>query len=199
MQRIKESNLVIRRAEADDIPGAAKVHELAFPRQTFSKDWIDCVFRSFPKSQLFIAERGGEIIGLIFWTEKSGFRREAVVELEQIAVHPEYQGRGIGIYLIIHSVILVAENIAERGAKLCHILGNTRVNNDALKLYTKLGAQTIGAVSGLFTADEVFLAINNVDVDQILKAARKSKITKDPDSQVPYIVLRLIKKCLKKM
>lgn len=37
MQRIKESNLVIRRAEADDIPGAAKVHELAFPRQTFLK------------------------------------------------------------------------------------------------------------------------------------------------------------------
>ena len=82
MTEKSKADLVIRRALAQDILPAAKVHELAFPRQTFSYDWLDCVFRSFPKSQLFVAERASEIVGLIFWTEKSGFRKEAVVELE---------------------------------------------------------------------------------------------------------------------
>jgi ribosomal protein S18 acetylase RimI-like enzyme len=195
---VSESRLVIRRAVAKDISAAAKVHELAFPRQTFSYDWLDCVFRSFPKSQLFVAERAGEIVGLIFWTEKSGFRKEAVVELEQIAVHPELQGRGIGIYLILRSVVLVAEKIAERGAKLCHIIGNTRVNNDALKLYKKLGAQPMGTISGLFTADEMFLALNNIDAEQVLKMAKQSEKSIDENGQIPYMVLRGIKNYLKK-
>jgi ribosomal protein S18 acetylase RimI-like enzyme len=189
-RQMLNSDLIIRRAAAKDIEDAAKVDELAFPRQTFSKDWLDCVFKSFPKSQLFVAERAGEIIGLVFWTEKIGFRKEAVVELEQIAVHPDYQGRGIGIYLIIRSVILVAEKIAERGAKLCHILGNTRVNNNALKLYKTLGAQPIGKISGLFSADEVFLSINNVDIDQLLKMDEQSYST---ETTIPLMVRRGIK------
>src|ERR1019366_2004749 len=125
------SDLIIRRAQEQDIAAAAVVHQLAFPRQTHSLEWLGCVFKSFTKSQLFVAETDGKIVGLIFWTEKSGFRQEAVVELEQVAVQPEYQGRGIGVYLIVRSAVLVAEKIAERGAKLCHLLGNTRVDNRA--------------------------------------------------------------------
>ena len=80
----------IRRMEAKDLPGAAEVHQRAFPRQTFSADWLSCHFNAFPACQAFVAENSrGNIIGLILWTEKSGFRKEAFVELEQIAVEPE--------------------------------------------------------------------------------------------------------------
>ncbi len=198
MTKIANPDLIIRRAVAADIDAAGRVHQLAFPRQTHSKEWIECVFHSFPKSQLFVAELGNEIVGLIFWTEKSGFRKEAVVELEQIAVLPEYQGRGIGVYLIIHSAILVAEKITERGAKLCHILGNTRVDNRALKLYKKLGAQPIGSISGLFSADEVFMAICNIDGEELIKQAKQIKINKETDSKIPYMVLRGLRNSLRR-
>ncbi len=177
MTEKSKADLVIRRAVAQDIWPAAKVHELAFPRQTFSHDWLDCVFRSFPKSQLFVAERAGEIVGLIFWTEKSGFRKEAVVELEQIAVHPNKQSIGIGTQLIMQSLPLVAEKIAERGAKLGHVLINTRVDNYSQELYRKtLGARPAAVVSGLFTADEVFMVAHNIDLAKLqTKNMQKSK------------------------
>jgi GNAT superfamily N-acetyltransferase len=179
MSEQTNSNCIVRRATADDVSAAAKVHELAFPRQTYSQEWLDCVFRSFPKSQLFVAELDGEIVGLIFWTEKSGFRIEAVVELEQIAVHPDRRSKSIssiGTQLILRSVILVAEKIAERGAKLSHILGNTRVDNRSLQLYKKFGAQSILVVPGLFTADEVFLVVHNVDAS--IDAWKKRNLAK---------------------
>lgn len=190
-------NLVVRRATEKDLSAAAKVHELAFPRQTFSKDWIDCVFRAFPKSQLFVAELNGEIVGLIFWTEKSGFRKEAVVELEQIAVHPDYYGKGIGVHLIAQSIIEVAEKIAERDAKLSHVLGNTRANNTALKLYQKLGAQIIGSASAMFTADEVFLIISKLELDQMMTFAKAIKKETFAQNMASYMVLRKIRNFLK--
>ena len=45
--------------------------------------------------QFFVAESNGEIRGFIHWTQKSGFRQQVVLELEQIAVHPHFHGQGI--------------------------------------------------------------------------------------------------------
>ncbi len=47
--------LEIRRMEEKDIEAAALVHAAAFPRQTFSKDWVTCGFKAFPKIQYFVA------------------------------------------------------------------------------------------------------------------------------------------------
>lgn len=153
----------VRRMKEEDIVRAAEVHAAAFPRQTHSKEWLECVSRSFPKSQCFVAEREGEIVGIIFWTEKSGFRKEAFVELEQIAVHPDFQRQGIGTQLIQKSLPVVARKISERGAQLKNILVNTRSDNEAQELYKKtLGAQPVAVVSGIFTADEVYMVARDV-------------------------------------
>ena len=173
MAEAAASRVVVRRARSEDIAWAAEVHRLAFPRQTYSLDWIDCVFRAFPKSQLFVAEIDSGIVGIIFWTEKSGFRKEAVVELEQIAVHPDHQDAGIGTELIIRSLPDVAQQIAERGAKLGTILGNTRVDNQALDWYKRFGAEPVATVPGMFSADEVFLVVRNVDVSNFGQSVRK--------------------------
>jgi ribosomal protein S18 acetylase RimI-like enzyme len=87
------------------------------------------------------------------------------VELEQIAVHPDFQKKGIGTLLITESLPEVASKIAERGAVLKHIIVNTRSDNYAQKLYQKtLGAEVVAKVSGIFTADEVYMVAKNVQI-----------------------------------
>lgn len=159
-------NINIRRMKPEDIIQSAEVHAAAFPRQTFSKQWIECGFRAFPKIQFFVAEQGERIVGLAFWTEKSGFRKEAIVELEQIAVHPMMQGQGIGTALIQRSLPAVARKIAERGATLRHLLVNTSANNHAQQLYKKtMGAVPVARISGVFPVDEVYLMARGVHID----------------------------------
>jgi len=153
-----------------DIEQAAQVHASAFPRQTFSKDWITCGFRAFPKIQFFVAEQQGQIAGVAFWTEKSGFRKEAIVELEQIAVHPSMQGQGIGMALIQQSLPAVAAKVAERGATVKHLLVNTRADNYAQQLYKKaMGAVPAARISGMFPVDEVYMIAKDVDIDPAAK------------------------------
>lgn len=160
------ANLTIRRMTEHDIEQAAQVHALAFPRQTFSKEWIQCGFRAFPKIQFFVAEYENQIVGIAFWTEKSGFRKEAIVELEQIAVLPAMQGHGIGTALIQQSLPALAAKVAERGAQVRHLLVNTRADNYAQQLYKKaMGAVPAATISGMFPVDEVYMIAKDVDID----------------------------------
>lgn len=161
-----KSNVLVRKMLDTDISAAARIHELAFPRQTFSKEWMECAHRSFPMSQCFVAEQDGELVGFVMWTEKSGFRKEAFVELVQGGVDPSRQGTGICSTLVSESLHLVAEKIAERGAVLKNVIVNTRADNEfALRICKNvLGAQPVAVVSGIFTADEVYLVARDVDV-----------------------------------
>ena len=165
------NEVVIRRMTEHDIEHAAEVHAAAFPRQTFSKDWIECGFRAFPKIQFFVAEYLDQIVGLVFWTEKSGFRKEAIVELEQIAVQPSLHGQGIGTLLIQESLPSVAAKIAERGASVKHLLVNTRADNFAQRLYRKaMGAVPVATISGMFAVDEVYMIAKDVEIDPSAKS-----------------------------
>ncbi len=165
------NDVIIRRMREQDIEQAAEVHAAAFPRQTFSKEWIQCGFGAFPKIQFFVAEHDAQIVGVIFWTEKSGFRKEAIVELEQIAVRPSLHGQGIGTALIQQSLPSVAAKIAERGASVKHLLVNTRADNYAQQLYRKaMGAVPAATISGMFPVDEVYMIAKDVDIDPSAKS-----------------------------
>ncbi len=89
---------------AQDLLGVARVHKETFARQILSEEWIICNFRAYPRIRLFVAEYEGNIVGYIQWIEKSGFRKEAVLELEQIGVLPSRQKSGIGSSLILDSL-----------------------------------------------------------------------------------------------
>jgi ribosomal protein S18 acetylase RimI-like enzyme len=154
----------VRQMTAHDIQPVAEVHKAAFVRQTMSRDWIQCNFNAYPRMQLFVAEEGGAIAGYIHWTQKSGFRTTVVLELEQLAVHPDFQDRGIGRHLITESLPLVRAQLAKRGATLKHIIVTTRADNYAQKLYQKtLGVETETTITDLYSADEVFMIRRNID------------------------------------
>lgn len=95
---------------------------------------------------------------------KSGFRPEAVIELEQLAVSPDYQGKGIGRRLITDSLPLMKQQAAEKQSVLKHILVTTRADNHAQELYkSTLGAEVEATISNLYSADEVLMIARNIE------------------------------------
>jgi ribosomal protein S18 acetylase RimI-like enzyme len=117
--------------------------------------------------QYFVAEEAGRMAGYIHWSQKSGFHTEVVLEIEQIAVYPDRQGRGIGEALIINSLPEVNLQLQGMGAELKHIIVTTRADNAALQIYRKTLGVEIGAViKSIYPADEVLMVARCVEVPQ---------------------------------
>jgi len=155
--------MTVRFMEESDLGGASRVHQDAFPRQSKSHEWLKCTSSAFPRMLCYIKESESKVIGYIIWGQKSGFRPEAVLELEQIAVHPDHQGDGFGQELIESSLELVKSQLDIQGSKLKRILVTTREDNDAQKLYRKvLGAEVEATINNLFSANEVYMVARNV-------------------------------------
>ena len=155
--------MIVRIMEENDLDIAALVHAEVFPRQRHSKKWLLCSIRAIPRTLCYVVEQDNQIHGYIVWTQKSGFRPEAVVELEQIAVHPHQQNKGIGRYLIEQSLEMVKQQLLQNGSSVKHILVSTRSDNHAQKIYRKvLGAEVEATISNLFSADEVYMVARNV-------------------------------------
>ena len=154
----------IRKMSGADVNSVAEIHRLTFPRQGNSEEWIECNFRAYPRMQYFVAEDDSGIVGFIHWTQKSGFRREVVLELEQIGVLPQRQAQGIGRRLIEQSIPMVREQLNEHGATIKHFMVTTRADNHAQQLYRKtLGAQIESTITNLYSADEVIMLARNVN------------------------------------
>jgi ribosomal protein S18 acetylase RimI-like enzyme len=151
--------LTIRLANSEDVLAVAKIHSIAFTRQSESVKWVACNLNAYPRIIMFVAEsEAGDVIGYIQWLHKSGFRKEAVIELEQIAVLPEFQGNGIGAKLINDSLIHLTQYLVENGSKLKAVLVTTRSDNAAQKLYKRiLGADIAAIIKNLYSYDEVIM------------------------------------------
>ena len=146
-----------------DLNEAALVHQATFVRQQHSRSWLQCNLNAAPRFLNFVAESESEIVGYIIWVQKSGFRPEAVLELEQLAVLPSAQGQGLGKTLILDSLRQVKQHLADQGSTLKHVLVTTRADNFAQKLYqSTLGAEVETTISNLYSADEVLMIARNV-------------------------------------
>jgi ribosomal protein S18 acetylase RimI-like enzyme len=161
------STLVVRAAAKTDIPAVTAMHAVAFPRQLDSLAWIECNFKAYPRIAYFVAEKDGELIGFIEWIQKSGFRKEAVLELEQLAVQPGFQGQGIGTALIKDSLAQMDRLLKKRNARLKSIMVTTRTDNQAQELYRKvLRAEPQAIIKDLYSADEVILLARSIEGHQ---------------------------------
>ena len=153
-----EKHVIIKSLQRTDLANCAEIHAHAFPRQLLSLEWLTCTYNAYPKTLLFVAEVSGTILGYIQWTQKSGFRKEVVLELEQIAVEPNYQSQGIGTALIEDSIPLVEKILTERNAVIKHFMVSTRTDNQAQRLYKKtLNVQSAAVIADLYSADEVIM------------------------------------------
>ena len=148
----------------EDIDAVAKVHSEQFLRQKDSLKWIGCNFAAFPRILMFVArDEKDKVIGYIQWIQKSGFRQQSVIELEQIAVFKAQQGKGIGSLLIEQSLKHIKDYLADTSSILKAILVTTRTDNQAKALYEKtLKAKEIAIIKDLYSHDEVIMLANDV-------------------------------------
>ena len=153
----------VRIMEKSDFDMVAKVHSNAFQRQQRSREWLSCSFEAYPRIICFVLEQGNQIQGYILWAQKSGFRPEAVIELEQVAIDPSQQNKGLGQHLISHSLVQLKKILLSSGSSIKHILVSTRADNHAQAIYRKvLGAEVEATIHNLFSADEVYMVARDV-------------------------------------
>ncbi len=156
-------NIEIVEMKIEEIGKVASIHEQCFARQGYSSEWVAANFGAYPKTHYFVAKHESKFIGFIQWAEKSGFREEAVFELEQIAVLPECRGQSVGTQLITQSLKKVKSFLGKRGAVLKRCIVTTRADNSAQMLYRKvLGAEVEATIKGLYSADEVIMVARSV-------------------------------------
>lgn len=123
-----------------------------------ARKWIVCNFNAYPRMKYFTAKIGKEVVGYILWMEKGGFRKEAVLELEQIAVSLKHQKKGIGEELIKRSFEIIKKSFEKRGSKLKLVEVTTGAGNRAQKLYIKtLKVKPEAVLKDVFNGDEVIM------------------------------------------
>jgi ribosomal protein S18 acetylase RimI-like enzyme len=152
--------ILIKKMSKEDISEAAHIGEKCFsglrPYQK-ALDWITSNFNASPRTTYYIAEELHPL-GYLLWLEKGGFREKSVLELEQICVHPEHQGQGIGTKLIIESLKDMINYLNRRGSTLKLVEVTTGTENEAQKLYKKtMDAEIAATVPDLFRGDEVIM------------------------------------------
>jgi predicted N-acetyltransferase YhbS len=141
-----------------DIEDIAAIHCDAFSRQCDSLAWVKATLSAAPRMLSFVLELDGIVSGYIFWAQKSGIRPSAVLELDQMAILPQFRHRGNGGRLIKESLAYVVTELKANGQSLKAVLVSTRDDNDAKSLYAKvLGAKTVASIDGLYSATEIFM------------------------------------------
>ncbi len=125
-----------------DLPAVHEIEGLSF-----SNPWSDATFRgeiqnkgiSFP--MIIVRPEDGRVAGyIIYWQ----IRDE--VQINNVAVHPDFRGKGIGEA----AMRLVLKEVREKDATFATL--EVRVSNTAAtRLYEKLGFKVLGTRKGYYT------------------------------------------------
>jgi len=150
--------MAIKQANKSHIDGISKVYSICFPREVKHDMWITSCFNSYPKSVYYVFMDNSDTQGYILWSVRNGFRAKAIIELEQLGVHPEQAGQGIGRKLISESFKLFKSHIAGLGLDVGSIMVTTSEGNYAEKLYeSTLGVTRNGMIEGYGSGNELVL------------------------------------------
>lgn len=148
----------IRQAVEQDIEPISEIYRACFPREQQHSKWIEACFRSYPKGVYFVIESEGVVVGYILWCIKNGFRENAIVELEQVGIHPENSGMGFGKVLVKESYEIFKTFVADLGLNIGAVLVTTSEGNYAESMYKSvLGVETSAKIEGYGSGNELIL------------------------------------------
>ena len=152
-----ESRYFIRRMQEDDLPSVRAIEALSF-----SNPWSDNTFRgeiqnttiSFPL--VVIRRPGDEVVAyIVFWQIRDD------VQVNNIAVHPDCRGLGIGDALMRFAVAKV------RGQGAVFMTLEVRQSNTAaLTIYKKLGFEVLGTRKNYYTPPDEDGLVMGLVLDQ---------------------------------
>lgn len=152
-----ENRYFIRRMQEGDLPAVRAIEALSF-----SNPWSDNTFRgeiqntsiSFP----FVVVRrpGDEVVAyIVFWQIRDD------VQVNNIAVHPDCRGLGIGESLMRFAVAKV------RGEGAAFMTLEVRQSNTAaLTIYEKLGFEVLGTRKNYYTKPDEDAFVMGLVLDQ---------------------------------
>lgn len=150
--------ILVRRADESEISVIAAVHQEAFPRQIDSTDWVRATLAAYPRILAYVLILDDQVVGYVFWVQVSGIRRNAIIELDQVAILSRLRGQGLGEQLIIKSLELVKAQLSENSQTIKTLLVKTGSTNKAQNLYSRiLGAHVVAEIEGLFSTPEVIM------------------------------------------
>jgi ribosomal protein S18 acetylase RimI-like enzyme len=154
----------IRQATKKDIESIANIYRACFPNELNHQLWIESSFNSFPRGVYYVISFEGQVCGYILWCVKNGFRENTIIELEQIGVHPDFSGKGIGRKLIGRTLEEFKEHLSTLGHNVGAIVVTTSEDNFAENLYkTTLGVFRAAVITDYGSGNEVVLYNNRVN------------------------------------
>lgn len=155
----------IRRAIGSDVSSISAIHREAFPRQQESEVWVAATLSAVPRMLSFVAEQeASHVVGYVFWSQKSGIRPSAVLELDQVAVLSQFRSKGIAKRLIEESLAIIKSDLQKNQQLVKSVLVSTRADNPAQRLYAQvLGAKVVATIEGLYSGNEVLMLAKQAD------------------------------------
>lgn len=154
--------ITIRPAIVQDAPSIAEIIKLAFGEDASSQQIQTCIEqKSF---WTYVSVSDNIVTGFVFGFMTTSIDGKQRRELDLLAVHPDYQGQGIGKKLIEH----FTEDKTEADCIRALIaVGNTRME----KALTRLGYSTDNHVCGLYVSSQ---SIPKIDVGACYSTPEKS-------------------------
>lgn len=109
---------MIQKATKNHITEIAEVNRACFSGNKptgVAEKWVQSHFNQGDQYHYFVFEEDGKVGGYVSWEIRGGFAREIpVIELEQLAVHPDFRGKGIGTKLVEETFPLMKQWVHEQ-------------------------------------------------------------------------------------
>jgi len=146
---------------AADLNITTQIHAQVFPARSDGRQPLAASLSAGAEVMPFVLQLRGQVEGYVIWrriNEDGG----AVLQLEQIAIHPDYQHQGLGAQLIRQSLAQVRAQLERQQSVLRHIVVTTQADRRAQRFYRRvLGAKVEATLSKLYAAGEVVMIARN--------------------------------------